>query len=203
MTGARKGGGGETHLDLVHLRRPDVARLPELLDLGDAKVAHADGPRAALAAQPLERLPRGGALLGPAARGVDEEEVHVAASAGAGAGVVDLVDALQAGAVVLVGRARHLEDLGGDEDVGAGEAGLAEGLADLGLVLVVLGSVDVAVARLEGGEAGGEGAGRGREVGAQAELGDLDRGGSRGGGGVGAARGGLGEEGQGVANLAF
>jgi hypothetical protein len=42
-------------------------------------------------------------------------------------------------------------DLGGDEDLAALQAGGGEGGADLGLVAVHLGGVDVAVAEAEGG----------------------------------------------------
>ena len=58
----------------------------------------------------------------------------------------------------------------------ARDAGLPDRVADLGFVAVVLRRVDVAVAVLEGVQAGGDaGGGRGL-VDAEAEAGDLDRG---------------------------
>lgn len=74
--------------------------------------------------------------------------------------------------------ARGTEDLGRYEDLGAREPGLLDCGADLLFVRVELGCVDVAVAGLEGSEAGLHALGVGGAVDAEAEAGEL-------GGGVG------------------
>jgi hypothetical protein len=68
----------------------------------------------------------------------------------------------------------ELPDLGLDEDLFARDAGVAQGLADLGLVAVGGGGVDVPVAEFERGLHGGDGLlGRGLED-AESEGGHLD-----------------------------
>lgn len=67
-------------------------------------------------------------------------------------------------------------ELGGDPDVGAGHAGVADGGADLGLVAVGEGGVDVAVAVGEGGEDGVVDLVGGRLPGAEADGGDFGTG---------------------------
>lgn len=79
-----------------------------------------------------------------AARPVDQVQVHVVQPQALEAGV----DALRHALVPRV------VELGGDPDVGARDPGVADGGADLGLVAVGEGRVDVAVAVLEGGEDG-------------------------------------------------
>lgn len=79
-----------------------------------------------------------------AARPVDQVQVHVVQPQALEAGV----DALRHALVPRV------VELGGDPDVGARNPGVADGGADLGLVAVGEGRVDVAVAVLEGGEDG-------------------------------------------------
>ena len=64
-------------------------------------------------------------------------------------------------------------ELGGDPDLGARDARVADGGADLGLVAVGEGGVDVAVAGLEGGEDGVVDLVGGGLPGAEADDGDL------------------------------
>jgi hypothetical protein len=95
---------------------------------------------------------------------VDEEEVHVIEAEALQA----RVERGEGGVVSLVG----VPDLGGDEQLVAGDAGLRDRRADLLLVVVEPGRVDVPVAGLERAGHGGVGlAGRDEEH-AEAQLGD-------------------------------
>lgn len=66
----------------------------------------------------------------------------------------------------------RVHDLGGDIDVFARDAAVADRLPDLELVGVVLRGVDVAVAEFEGGAAGGDAHIGGGEVDAEADARD-------------------------------
>jgi hypothetical protein len=80
---------------------------------------------------------------------VDEEEVEVVA--------VQRGQRLLEGPAGIVGPVETVAELAGDEDVGPGEPAGADGLADLALVAVHLGGVDVAVADVEGFADGADG----------------------------------------------
>src|SRR3954454_9800378 len=139
-------------LDLIH-RRFDVALGREALEVGDLEVRDADRTGPAVRPELLQRLPGGDevAVVERRKRPVDEEEVDVVeAEVGErpverAAGVVGLVEA-------VVELARH-------EDGGPIETGVADRLADLLLVAVHLGRVDVPVPDLEGGGHGRGGLG--------------------------------------------
>lgn len=113
------------------------------------KVADANGPGPALLVQPLERQPHLPAVLGAdAVWRVHQKQIHVPLRAR-----VDLLDALQRPLVRLALAEPRVADLGRDEDVGARQAGLSQGGAHLGLVLVQLRRVDVSVACRERAQA--------------------------------------------------
>ena len=80
------------------------------------------------------------------------------------------VEGAQRGVATLV----VVPDLGRHEQVVAVDAGLGDGLADGGLVVVELGGVDVSVADLESGRDGCLGLGRGDLEDAEPDLRDLD-----------------------------
>lgn len=99
---------------------------------------------------------------------MNQKQIHVPVLA------VDLSHALATLAVRRVGAAARGQDLGRDEDVFARDAGLADRLADFGLVLVELRRVDVAVAGAEGRQARLDALAAVRSVDAETEARDLD-----------------------------
>lgn len=98
-----------------------------------------------------------------AARPVDQVQVNIVEAEALEARVDALGDAL----------VPRVVELGGDPDLGARDAAVADAGADLGLVAVGERRVDVAVAVLEGREDGVVHLVRGRLPGAEADDGDL------------------------------
>ena len=127
-----------------------------------------DADRAHLAARvhPLHRLPGLDVVADCRHRPVDQEEVHIVE-----------IESLQRVVERRHGRIRivvRVRQLARDEDVLALQPGFAHCLADLELVAVQLGGVDVAVAGLERPEGRGFRV-RGRDLeGAEPELRDFD-----------------------------
>lgn len=117
----------------------------------DPEIAHADTPRLALLHHPLQRLPHLLPVSRPAVRAVYQEQIHIPVLAR-----VDGFDALEALLIAFFDGAAGGEDLGGEEDFGARDAGLADGFAHFRLVTVELSGIDVAVAGAQGGQAGGD-----------------------------------------------
>ena len=129
---------GRAPRDLVD-RGALAGRRDQLVDLGDAVVAHPDAAAQALVSQREELTPQ--RHQGPPAwRPVHQPQVDVGHAEGAQALV-------QVGAGA-VGVARL--QLGGDEHLAAVQAAVPDGPADLGLVAVHGGGVDVPVAELQG-----------------------------------------------------
>ena len=113
----------------------------------DHEVADPDGADLAVREQRLERAVRlQGLVEGRGQRLVQDQQVDLVDAELGGA----LLEAVQRLVVAVVAD----PDLGLDEDLVAGEAGAVDGLADLALVAVRRGGVDVAVAgaqrRLDG-----------------------------------------------------
>ena len=125
-------------LDLVD-RRDDVGLGEQLLQVVRHEVADADRPHAPVGEQGLQRLVRGDGFVEPVGGGLmQDEQVQVVDAELAGSflpGVQRLVVAVVAD-----------PDLGLDEHVGTVEAGAADAFADLPLVAVGGGGVDVPVA---------------------------------------------------------
>lgn len=150
------------------MRRPNPRPLPHLLDMPDTIIANPDTLRLPLIHHLLQRLPHLLPCRGPPARTVNQKQIHIPPLA------VDLRHALPTLPVRGLGAAARGQDLGGDEDVLARDAGLADGVADFGFVLVVLRRVDVTVAGAQGGQARFGALRAVRLVDAEAEAGDLD-----------------------------
>ena len=133
------------HLDLVH-RRGDLALLVQPPQVVRREVRDADRARPSVAVELLERVPRLDevAVVAGGQRPVDQEQVDVVGA--------ELVEGLGERLAGVVGPVEAVVQLAGDEDVAAVEAGLGQRLADLLLVLVHLGRVDVPVTGLERGQ---------------------------------------------------
>ena len=133
-------------LDLVH-RRDDVGRRQQLLQVVRHEVADTDRPHPPVGQQGLQRLVRGDGLVEAVGGGLmQDEQVQVVDA--------ELADRLLPGVQRLVVPVVADPDLGLDEHVGTVEARVADALADLPLVAVRRGGVDVPVAgrqrRLDG-----------------------------------------------------
>ena len=136
-------------LDLVD-RGHDRRLLEKGGEVLDHEVADADGAHLAVREERLQRPVRLERLVECRGEGLVQDEQ------------VDLLDAQLAGALVeavqgLVVAVVADPDLRLDDDVVAGHTGAADGVADLALVAVGGGSVDVAVARLQRSRDGGTG----------------------------------------------
>jgi hypothetical protein len=124
------------------------------------EVGDADRPDLAVGQEPFEGLVGAGrAVEGRRQRLVQDEQVELVGAELGGA----LVEGVQGLVVAVVAD----PDLGLDEDVRPADAGAADGLADLALVAVGGGGVDVPVAGLQGALDGlggllGRGSGRRR-----------------------------------------
>src|SRR5579875_186989 len=130
-------------LDLVGGR--DHGRLgEEPVEVVLLEVRDADRPDLAALVHLLHRLPRLDEVADARQRPVHEEEVDVAE--------VERLEALLEGAGSGVGVVEAVVQLARDEDLATVDPGGTDGLADLLLVAVHLGGVDVAVADLEGRE---------------------------------------------------
>lgn len=126
------------------MRWPDLASALQRLDLGNAKVAHANGSGLAFGIQPLKGTPDIAALVDARAGRVDQKQVDVAP---------DAMNARETGGVRLISRVARGKDLGCDKELVTGKAALGERKADFALVGIILGRVDVAVACLDSGQA--------------------------------------------------
>ena len=137
------------HLDLVD-RRDDLGAVEQRGQVVDHEVADADRADLAVGQQRLEG-PVGleGAVEGRGQRLVEDQQVDLLDAELAGA----LLEPVQRLVVAVVGD----PDLRLEEDVGALEAGRAHRFADLALVAVGGGGVDVAVAVAQRGLDGGSG----------------------------------------------
>src|SRR6476660_5033493 len=131
------------HLDLVHGRR-HVGLAVDPAQVGRLEVGDADGADPAAGVDLLHRLPGLDEVANGGQRPVHEEQVEVPE--------VEVLQRLVEGGQRVVVRVEAVVELAGDEDVVAVDAGGADGLADLLLVSVHLGGVDVPVADLEGRE---------------------------------------------------
>ena len=128
------------HLDLVD-RGHDGRLLQQGGEVVDHEVADADGADLAVCQQRLQRPVRlEGLVEGRGQRLVQDQQVDLVDAELAGA----LLEAVQRLVVAVVAD----PDLGLDEDLVAGDAGAVDGLADLALVAVRRGGVDVPVAGL-------------------------------------------------------
>lgn len=134
----------------------------------DTEVTDANAFRLALSVKTLQSLPHLLHLLSPAARAVDHKQINITPLR------IHLLDTLDAFPVAILDRPRWNEDLGGDEDVLAGQTRLLQRLADLGLILVELGAVDVSVAGFQCDLAGLDALVAEGLVDAESELGQLD-----------------------------
>src|SRR4051794_26471581 len=128
-------------LDLVD-RGDGVGLLREPLQVGDREVGDADRAGLPVGQRLLEALPRLDVAVFAGPRPVDEVEVDVVGAELGQALVQPLDGRVEAVAVVV--------ELGGDEDLVAGQPGLRQRLADALLVAVHLRGVDVPVAGVEG-----------------------------------------------------
>jgi hypothetical protein len=131
------------HLDLVHgWHRFGLFCQP--VEVGRVEVRDTDVAGATVGCELLQRFPRGDevAVVAGRERPVDEKEVHVVGSEIAERRVERLPR--------IVGLVETVVELAGDEDRFTVDAGVADTFADLLLVSVHLGGVDVAVADLEG-----------------------------------------------------
>jgi hypothetical protein len=161
-----------TCLNLKNVRRPDGGIFLELLDVLDAKVAHTDTTHFPLPVYLLQCQPKFSPCLGSSVGAVNEKQVHVVMLFTSRR--IELAYALEAFCVALVDGPRGGEDLGGDEDVLARDAGLLQRKADFSFISVDLSCVDVTVARLESREAGLDAETRRGVVYTEAEEGDFD-----------------------------
>src|SRR4051794_29223619 len=151
-------------LDLVDRRRL-AGLVDDPVEVVGLEVRHTDGADEPLVARLDERLPGLHVEVLGRHGPVDEVEIHE----------VELqpLEAVRQRLARVVVAVAVVEALRGDEDVVAAEAGGAEGLADLLLVAIRGGGVDVPVAGLEGlGDRLGGLVGRDLED-PEAELGDL------------------------------
>lgn len=170
--GKGKGEGASLYLNLVYSRYSlGSADGCDFLDMTNAVIANANVARFALALQLLQRLPHELSWACAKVGAVDQEQIDIAVLA------CELLHALDKLRVRRRGVVAREEDLGRDVDLLAGDFAFLERTPDLGLVLVVLGSVDVAVACLEGLFAGRDAYLWGRLVHAEADLGDVVLGG--------------------------
>ena len=131
------------HLDLVH-RGHDGRLVQQRGEVLDHEVADADGADLAVGEQRLQRAVRLQGLVELRRQGlVQDQQVDPVDAELAGA----LLEAVQRLVVAVVAD----PDLGLQEDVGPVDAGVGDGLADLALVPVRGGGVDVPVAGRERG----------------------------------------------------
>lgn len=161
-----------TYLNLINMRRPNLRKPLQLLNMPHPKITNPDTPRPPLLPQPLQCLPQNPPPCHPRPRTMNQEQIHIPTRA------PNLLHTRQQLVIRRLGAPRWTEDLGRCEDLGAREPGLLDCGADLLFVRVELGCVDVAVTGLEGSEAGLHALGVGGAVDAEPEAGDL-------GGGVG------------------
>jgi len=111
-----------------------------VLDLSLAKVAHTDRLDLAFLVCLLQWLPHTLDGFWPSVWAMDEEKIHVAVRAAR-----YLLDAVCDAAIGAVKVLSCRQNLGGEEDIGAGYFRLDEGFADLFFIGVVLCTVDVPV----------------------------------------------------------
>ena len=133
-----------------------------LLQQGDGEIGDADGLGEA------QRLGFGQLLQ------IDGERHFIARRGPVNEGEIDRIDADGVEAAPqrgnkLAGAVIGHVDLGGDEDVGAGEAGLPYSLAAFALGIVALGGIEMAIADFERGEDGGSAFGTAAAKGAEAQ----------------------------------
>jgi len=153
------------HLDLVDRGR-DLGLLVQPPDVVRLEVRHADGPGPAVPVELLQSPPgRHEVTAVPGRqRPVDQEQVDVI-----GAQCLQAVVERPARVVREVVR---VAQLGGEEDLAAGHAGLGDRLADFLLVPVRLRGVDMPVADLQGGAHGRGGLARRDQEHPETELRD-------------------------------
>jgi hypothetical protein len=152
-------------LDLVH-RRDEAGLADDPVEVRGGEVGHADRPRPPVVEHPLEPAPGVDVPVPRGQRPVDQVEVDVVRAQPQQA-LLQRADGLVP-AVPVVGQ------LGGQEHVLAGQAGLGERLPDALLVAVHLRGVDVPVARVERLAHRLRGVLRRDLEDAEADLGDLD-----------------------------
>ena len=127
-------------LDLVdHGLDPGLADDP--LEVVDVEVGHPDRPDAPLVLQLDQRLPRLDILVLPRHRPVDQEHVDPVEP--------ELLHRVVERLQRLVAHMRAVAELRGDEEILARHACALDGLPDALFVVVALGGIDRAIARLD------------------------------------------------------
>jgi hypothetical protein len=157
-----------TYLNLVDMRRVNLSKRLQFLNLTFAKVADTNSLGLAFLVQSLQSSPHGLSTLRTRARTVDEEQIHVTT-------LVNLVHTLDKRLVCLLLILAREQNLSGDEDVLAVNVGLLDGITNQLLIGVVLRTVNVAVTSFKSSQTRLFASRAMRLVDAETEGGNLDR----------------------------
>lgn len=158
-----------THLNLVHMWRPDLRISLHFLNMPRPEVTDTDTLCLAFLQESLQSLPQLLPTRRARAGTVNQKEIHVSILA------ANLLNTREQFAVGSFGRPGRTQGLGRDEDLAARDPRFLNRLPNLCLVRVELGRVDVSVSGLQGLQGRLHALAAGGAVDAESETGDLYR----------------------------